>query len=270
MLPPPTETNPDVSRTLTQILKLLQTQQTQQAQQARRARALPPAPVPDPPPAVIVQTPPAPDVFATATASLDARVGLSQGNMNILDHLSRKTQRKVRESSLDSITFAEFVYGFIGIILEAGVPEQPSFNMLNFLRNIAEDTEFYSWPGTLDWALTTIDKLNSNSITWSSEQAIAMDRLVLSRSVSNAKNFTTIPCPEYNTGTCSFKSVHVDGRFKLEHMCAFCAPQGIEHAHTERVCHRKKSFNGGNQKQNYKNEFRSRPRRFDAQQDSKN
>lgn len=178
----------------------------------------------------------------------------------------------MKDSSLDSINFAEFVYGFVGIILDAGPNNQDVVSMLKFIRNIAEDTEFYSWHGILDWALTTIDKLNTNCITWGSEQAIAMDRLVLSRSVSNSLNIVSIPCPEFNAGVCSSKIAHFEGRFKLDHICAFCAPQGIEHGHTERACHRKKSFNGSNQKQSYqnRNDYRSKPRQFEPQSDSKN
>lgn len=261
------ETSSDLSRQLGQILHLLQSQQAQPAhlQPPTRARA-----APDPPPAIIVQTPPAPQIFAAATTALDSRVPLSQG-MNIFDHLTRKTQRRVRESSIDTINLAEFIYGFMGILLDTGIADQRLINMISFVRNIAEDSEHYSWRGTLDWALTIIDKINTHAITWASEQSIAMDRLVLSRSVSNALNTVVIPCPEYNTGTCQFKGSHTEYRFKLDHICSFCAPQGIEHAHTERVCHRKKSFLNAGQRQansSGKGEYRQRSRHYDY--DSKN
>lgn len=159
----------------------------------------------------------------------------------------------------------------MGILLDSGIADQRIASMIAFVRNLAEDSEHYSWRGTLDWALTTIDKLNSRTITWASEQSIAMDRLVLSRSVSNALNIIVIPCPDYNAGICLMKGAHIETRFKLEHICAFCAPQGIEHAHTDRACHRKKAFLNAGQRQNSSNrgDYRQRSRQYDHY-DSKN
>lgn len=145
---------------------------------------------------------------------------------------------------------------------------------LTFIRQISEDSEQYAWPGVLDWALTVIDHINDKSIQWSSERSIAMDRLVISRSVENALVLTSIPCPEYNLGQCQQKSHHAEGRFKLTHFCSFCINFDIEHQHTERACHKKKSHFNSNQRQNAnRNDSRYRSRNhdsYDSRHESKN
>lgn len=129
--------------------------------------------------------------------------------MHINDYLSRKTQRKVKEHSIDTITFAEFLFGFTGYIVDSSMPDPVLLSKLNLLRQVAEDTDHYSWSGVLDWALTMVDKVNDRSISWQSDKEIAMDRLVISRSVDKAINVVTIPCPEYNNATCTHKTGHV-------------------------------------------------------------
>lgn len=123
--------------------------------------------------------------------------------------------------------------------------------MITFLRQVAKDYDNFAWPGILDWALTTIDRVNENAYDWSDSQQISMDRSIISRSVGNAIKTVDITCPEYNQGNCSHKKSHVEGRFKLNHLCQFCFVNGIEHPHSERSCHRKKSH--GSSGSGYKN-----------------
>lgn len=229
---------------LSQVLTLLQAHfASQQAQPAPPAHSLPPQQLP--------AVPSAEESFAQATANLNTRLPHSSGSINITDFLTHKTQRKVKDSSIDTLTYAEFVYSFMGYLLDDREISATLCSKLNFVRQISEDSEQYAWPGVLDWALTTIDHINDKSIQWSSERHIAMDRLVISRSVENALVVTPLPCPEYNSGNCNLKSHHVEGRFKLTHFCSYCVNHSIEHQHTERACHHKKSYHNANQRQNH-------------------
>lgn len=161
--------------------------------------------------------------------------------------MNRGAKRKVREGSIDLVTFQEFVYAFIGYAIDSSHITPDLESKLVFLRQVAEDASQYNWAGVLDWAMTIIDRINGKNIGWNSTQEIAMDRLVVSRSVANAVRPTTIACPEYNLGECSFKSSHTEGRFKLVHACAFCLVNGTEYPHTEKVCNKRKGnqANGG-------------------------
>lgn len=194
----------------------------------------------EPPPRAISAPQTVSDAFHGARVALESRLPTVEGNINIEEFLTRKSQRRVKDNSIDIITFHEFVYAFTGHLLEARGLDNIITNKLQFLRHIAEDSESYNWTGVLDWALTTLERINANSTTWAATQDRAMDRLVISRSVSNAMSLLSIPCVEYNQGSCRFKSAHQEGRFSLEHICTYCAAIGIDHPHSDRSCHRKK------------------------------
>lgn len=148
------------------------------------------------------------------------------------------------------LTAGEFVYAFIGYVLDSNVTSNATNNQLEFLRQIVEDAEQYSWAGVLDWGLTIIDRINGGGLRWADTQQIAMERLVISRSVANALTIVPIACVEYNNTECRFKAGHTEGRFRLLHVCSHCFMIGVEHAHTSRACHRKKAnqtkYGGGN------------------------
>lgn len=233
----------------------------------------------EPQPRAIANSQPAIDLFQGARAALESRLPTVEGTINIEEYLTRKSQRRVKENSIDIISFNEFVYAFIGHLLETPGLDATYSSKLQFLRHIAEDSEGYQWAGVLDWALTTLERVNTNSTSWSAAQDRAMDRLVISRSVSNAMQLTSIPCVEYNQGNCRLKSAHQEGRFNLEHVCTYCFAIGIEHPHTDRSCHRKKQVNNGQSKQNHSASHRSEYRhrnhresdnRYDQRSDSKN
>lgn len=232
----------------------------------------------EPEPRRITMFQPVIELVDGARAALDSRLPTVQGNIDIQEHLTRKSQRRVRDSSIDVITFHEFVYAFIGHILEAQCLDPVTMNKLQFMRQIAEDSESYNWSGVLDWALTTLERINSSSTTWAASQDRAMNRLVISRSVSNAMLYLPIPCPEYNQGLCKQKGAHHEGRFSLEHICTYCAALGIEHPHSDKACHRKKQTSGSQQRSNHsaghRSEYRQRNYRhndnYDSRSDSKN
>lgn len=258
----------DVSEKLSQVLTLLQAHFLQQQPQTLPlAHMIPPQQVP--------AVPPLAEAFAQATANLQARLPHSSGTITITDFLTRKTQRKIKETSIDTLSYAEFIYSFVGYLLDDPNIDSDLRSKLVFIRQVSEDSEQYAWSGVLDWALTVIDHINDRSVQWSSERSIAMDRLVISRSVENALVLTSIACPEYNSGQCAHKSHHVEGRFRLNHFCSFCVNCDIEHQHTARACHRKKSFLNPNQRQNNssRNDSRYRSRNYDtyeSRNDSKN
>lgn len=210
----------------------------------------------EPEPRLIATSQPARELFNEARAALDARLPVVEGIINIEDYLTRKSQRHVKENSIDIISFNEFVYAFTGHLLEAPGLDQTYTSKLQFLRHIAEDSEGYQWAGVLDWALTTLERVNTRSTSWAASQDRAMDRLVISRSVSNAMLLTSIPCVEYNQGNCRLKAAHQEGRFNLEHVCTYCFAIGIKHPHTDRSCHRKKQLTGGQSKQNHSAGYR--------------
>lgn len=228
----------DLSSQIGEILQLLRAQATRPQAVESQPRQY----IQEPPPRAIASQQPVTELLHEARVALDSRLPTVGGNVNIEEFLTRKSQRRVKENSIDAISFNEFVYAFIGHILDAQVLDQVTASKLQFLRQIAEDSEAYNWTGVLDWALTTLERINSNSTTWAASQDRAMDRLVISRSVSNAIALSQIPCMEYNQGTCRFKASHQEGRFALEHLCNYCFAIGIEHPHTDRACHRKKQI----------------------------
>lgn len=232
------QTNKGMDQKLSQVIELLQAQAAQ-----------PPRPPPPQAPAALPWETPQ-QVYAQAVSALQNRLPRARGNMNLTDFLSCQTQRRVREESIDAITFAEFVYAFMGLLAEMCADDDTVNSMVTFLRQVAEDYDNFAWPGILDWALTTIDRVNENAYDWSDSQQISMDRLIISRSVGNAIKTVDITCPEYNHGSCVFKKSHVEGRFKLNHLCQYCFVNGIEHPHSERSCHRKKSQSSSGYKTN--------------------
>lgn len=237
--------NADLSGQMAQIIQLLQGQQrVPQPAPALQPPVVHVPPVAPPPPALVQQ-----DNFTAAMAALDARMPTAQGNIDIVQFLSRRAQRIVREGSIDMISLADFIYAYIGYLLESTEVTAELEEKLSFVRQVAEDSSQYRWAGVLDWAMTIIDRINSNNITWASTQEIAMDRPVISRSVANAARPIAVPCPDFNQFECPEKANHTEGRFKLLHVCGFCFLVGAEHAHTERACHKKKAYVSGRQKQ---------------------
>lgn len=264
---------PDIGDKLSQIIDLLLAQQ--------RAPADPPFV----PPASHTPVAPPPTRYTPllsqqaalddATCRLYNRLPYSEGKIDLCDYLTRKSQRKIKDTSTDSLIFPEFVYAFLGYVMESAALDEVTKSKLVFLRQIAEDREQCAWPGVLDWALTTIDRVNDKTITWESERHIAMDRLVISRSVENALSLTSIPCPDYNSAQCCHKTAHVEGRFKLEHICSYCAALGTDHQHTVRSCHRKKSYNSSFKTQHNRSEYRGKNNRgheqnYESRYDPKN
>lgn len=231
---------------LTQLGQILNLLQTRVDTPAPPSQPVPLQPVvqTDPVPATIASTSAARDAFNSAMHTLDSRLPASEGSIDITDFLNRGAKRKVREGSIDLVTFQEFVYAFIGYATDSSRVSPEQEPKLTFLRQITEDASQYNWRGVLDWAMTVIDRINAKNIRWDSSQEIAMDRLVVSRSVANTSRPTTIACPEYNLGECPFKTSHTEGRFKLAHACGYCLLSGAEYPHTEKACNRKKG-NGG-------------------------
>lgn len=117
-----------------------------------------------------------------------------------------------------------------------------------------------------------MDRINAGNLQWSDCQQIAMERLVISRSVANALSVVPIPCVEYNNNECRFKSAHSEGCFCLLHVCSHCFTIGVEHAHTSRACHRKKAnqskySNANSTRQDNRSDNRQRHRFADQSSD---
>lgn len=261
--------NTQLASQMSEILRLLKAQARAPPPQAEPLRV--PLPRTTPAPRLAAPPPQALATFNTAVAALDARLPRSQGNIDISQFLTRKAQRIVKNGSIDMLSFSDFMYAYIGYIIDSCVMSEELEAKLVFLRQVAEDANNYKWHGVLDWALTIIDRVNADNITWNSTQEIAMDRLVISRSVANAARPMVIPCPEFNSEECAIKETHIEGRFRLVHACGFCLMLGQEHPHTERACHKKKSFVTGGQKSQSSNanpnQYRQRYRNYDSSAD---
>lgn len=159
------------------------------------------------------------------------------------------------------LTAGEFVYAFLGYIVETNAIPNTAAYELQFLKQIVEDAKQYSWAGVLDWGLTIVDRIHGGGLKWSDTQQIAMESLVISRSVANAQTVVPISCVEYNNVECTFKTAHSEGRFRLLHVCSHCFTIGVEHAHTSRACHRKKANQAKHATANHsKNDNRSNNR----------
>lgn len=74
-----------------------------------------------PTPAELTAAPQARGAFAEAAMVPDSRIVGTAGSINLTEYLFRRAQRKICEGSIDMPTAGEFVYAFIGYVLESNV-----------------------------------------------------------------------------------------------------------------------------------------------------
>ena len=115
----------------------------------------------------------------------------------------------------DDLTMSEFVWGYIGQVLEpknARVKER----MLVHLKDLMQDASHHTtdWKDVRDFNGLVMEQMERSRLTW--DDATAIDKLRQSYLYRPTPNL--VPCPAFQNGECKMAGDHDN----LKHMCSHC------------------------------------------------
>ena len=154
----------------------------------------------------------------------------------------------------DSLTAPEFVSGFMSIIEEVLpiIPQNLQANkLIHYLRNLMEDCPSSGWEGVRRAHKQVLNAIEYKRLKWEDTEAVykvKTEALLHIRHEANEAaaqpqstfNTKTLPCPAYQTASCTHEGEHISDTLTLAHFCAFCLAQGNEHPHPMINCHKAK------------------------------
>jgi hypothetical protein len=148
-------------------------------------------------------------------------------------------------ATYDTLSMAEFCYGFICMLEHAPITQRP--HMQAHLKDLMEDAMSHQWQSVRAYHATVLNHIETGRITWATACNERLRRLHVwnrpqqskkphpsLRQPDNSRQITA--CKDYQAGSCSLGAIH-DGK---HHICAYCFNKGgYTNAHPESECRRK-------------------------------
>ncbi len=119
----------------------------------------------------------------------------------------------------DSLTLAEFTFGYLETLKYSREDKAIKAEMLNHLQNIMEDASLYPWTNVRNFHGVVLSEMERGRLSWMDREKIQTLRIKYAQ-----KHFLTSfhaeinPCPAFQTGTCDMDGDHDNVR----HVCAHC------------------------------------------------
>ena len=166
-------------------------------------------------------------------------------------HVFRGASRK--PAKYDEINLAEFVYGYLSIVLESEQSPAIGRRMLQHLRGLMMDTSEYSFEAARNCHAIVMQQLEQTRITWDDADKMVELRKTYAQRGHAAEATATansgrehtrgaLFCLKFQEGRCTFHDDHQTSRGMVKHVCAFCLRQyGATYRHTEQDCRKRKA-----------------------------
>ena len=157
--------------------------------------------------------------------------------------------RKVRPS-YDNLTMSQWVFGFVGCILEE-YSEAAKSSMLDYLGNLMEDASAFSWESAKASHAIVLTNIVTDYLQWMETDKLDRIRRAhaqrhsapgpsnLSKSTHNKKvknlgSKTGFICHFFQEGTCKFSAHHRTAGQLYRHVCEHCDSPHISHTCTQK------------------------------------
>ena len=145
--------------------------------------------------------------------------------------------------SYDNLTWCQWVSGF-AMIARKEKNLQIKNSMLDYLSEIMEDANDFSWQSTKASHAVLICRMEEGKVDWS--DTVKIDRISRAHaqrappqnliSSSKKSESKTMPCRFYQRGTCQKDRDHETGQIFYKHVCATCFLMGKEYRHMAKDC----------------------------------
>ena len=146
--------------------------------------------------------------------------------------------------SYDNLSWCQWVSGF-AIIAREENNIQTKNAMLDYLSEIMEDANDFSWQSPKASHAVLICRMEEGKVDWSETSKIDRirrahaQRVLPPQNVSNSKpksDLKTMVCHFYQRGTCQKDKDHETGQIFYKHVCATCFSTGKEYRHMAKDC----------------------------------
>ena len=147
--------------------------------------------------------------------------------------------------SYDQITWCQWVQGFARNILQEK-SEKTRENMLNYLSDLLEDANDFSWHGAKAAHAILMCDMERGAVTW--DDTAHIDRVRRTHAQKHVQNFRNFGkngemvnkrpwfCKSYQSGACTFAKDHESNGKLHRHICANCLEKGRQLNHPEKDC----------------------------------
>ena len=153
-----------------------------------------------------------------------------------------------KPATYENLSIAEFVFGYVSIVLDGQESAATQATMLSHLRELMHDAMDFPWHNVRNFHGVVLNQMELARISWQDGQTIENLRRTYSRrsdgvheQTSPSGQQTPLCCFRYQRGDCPHPHDHRTSRGLLKHMCAFCLNiTGSQFPHAEVDCERKK------------------------------
>ena len=169
-------------------------------------------------------------------------------HFNVFKGPSRKA------AEYDSLSTAEFVFGYLGNALKPSTSSGDRWAMLRHLRDLMHDATMYPWEGVRNFHGIVLRLMEHDEATWADKALIQELRAQYARtpaptSSHGGHSAQSRPCPEFQRGACSHAEDHESPHGGwLPHVCGWCLRVRRKYyKHAEKDCFTKKKRDSKNE-----------------------
>ena len=169
-------------------------------------------------------------------------------HFNVFKGPSRKA------AEYDSLSIAEFVFGYLGNALKPNTSSGDRWAMLRHLRDLMHDATMYPWEGVRNFHGIVLRLMEHDEATWADKALIQELRTQYARtpaptSSHGGHSAQSRPCPEFQRGACSHTEDHeLPHGGWLPHVCGWCLRVRRKYyKHAEKDCFTKKKRDSKNE-----------------------
>ena len=169
-------------------------------------------------------------------------------HFNVFKGPSRKA------AEYDSLSIAEFVFGYLGNALKPNTSSGDRWAMLRHLRDLMHDATMYPWEGVRNFHGIVLRLMEHDEATWADKALIQELRAQYARtpaptSSHGGHSAQSRPCPEFQRGACSHAEDHESPHGGwLPHVCGWCLRVRRKYyKHAEKDCFTKKKRDSKNE-----------------------
>lgn len=159
-----------------------------------------------------------------------------------------------RPARYDDLTVAEFVSGYMNIVMQKLDDTKTTKLMLMHLNNIMHDATLYSWQTARNCHAIILQHIEQGRIDWTDTDTMKELRQTYAQVRQNANGENgrqnsrghtgPVFCLKYQTDSCQYDGDHHTTRGLIKHVCAYCLKtSGAFRRHSESTCRNKKKNN---------------------------
>ena len=153
------------------------------------------------------------------------------------DIKSRAGERRSRRE----LSLPEHVCGLLSMALKVSNPLSEVYGLIEHTAQVAQDAVTIQWPTVLAWSQACLSHIQDSGAGWRDAVLFKDERFRLSWCKGKSQPDIHIPCPAFNTATCSEQSQHSGKGRTWLHSCAVCyyGMNDVTNSHTSHGCRKK-------------------------------